>query len=305
MRIVFMGTPAFAVPALTALAACYDVIGVYTRPDKPSGRGRALKPSPVKVAALASGLPVFQPASLRTPETLEELRALEPHCIVVAAYGAILPPDVLDVPKCGCVNVHGSILPRWRGAAPIQRAILAGDAETGVSIMQMEAGLDTGPWCLQGKVGVDHKYAAELTDELASLGADLLMEALPSVEAGAVVWVAQDEAEATYASKLSAADVALSPDLTVADALRRVRASGPSAPCRVTVGGRSLTVTRAVRTDETLSLGIAACTTALVLGCADGAVELTHVIPEGKAAMASSDFLRGARLAPTCEWTSR
>lgn len=299
-----MGTPDFAVPSLEALHLNHDVVAVFTMPDRPSGRGRTPVASAVKVAATALGLEVHQPASLRLPEPQELLRSIAPDCIVVAAYGAILPLAVLEVPRFGCVNVHASLLPKWRGAAPIQRSILAHDAVTGVSIMRMEEGLDTGPWCAQATVPVDEKYAPELTSELARLGAEVLVPALADIIRGDAVWKAQNDTEATYAAKVTVADVALHPGLGVSDALARVRASGPSAPCRLTVGNRNLTVVRADRAGVALSPGVAECSRDLILGCADGAIALTTVVPEGKAAMAGADFVRGARLG-SCTWRAR
>jgi len=181
VRIVMMGTPAFAVPTLDALLGAHDVAAVYCRPDRASGRGRKVVASPMKEQALAAGVPVEQPATLRDPEAVATLSSYAPDVIVVAAYGLILPPEVLAVPQHGCLNVHGSLLPRWRGAAPVQRAILAGDEVTGVSIMQMEEGLDTGPWCLQVSVPVDEKSADEPAVELARLLVQLSPEPLDKV----------------------------------------------------------------------------------------------------------------------------
>ena len=226
-----MGTPAFAVPTLDALLDAHEVVAVYTRPDAGSGRGRRVATSPVKQRAHDACIPVEQPASMRDAAAVSGLRSYAPDLIVVAAYGAILPPDVIDLPRLGCVNVHASLLPAWRGAAPIQRAILAGDALAGVSIMRMEAGLDTGPICSTWSTPVGDKDATSLTSELALMGAKLLTDKLPLIASGEVRWAAQDDSLATYASKVTALDVALDPGLTVDDAWRRVRASGPSAPC--------------------------------------------------------------------------
>lgn len=302
MRIVFMGTPTFAVPSLSALAERHDVIAVYTRPDAASGRGRTLSPSPVKVAAVSVGLPVEQPRTLRDPEVVSRLQSYRPDAIVVAAFGMILPAEVLSVPPSGCINVHASLLPRWRGAAPIQRAILAGDAVAGVSIMRMEEGLDTGPYAEQVSTEVDDLDATELTDALARLGAEALLRTLTRVEDGADVWTPQDEEAATYARKLTAADVALDPSLGVEAALRRVRASGPSAPCRATVGGRRIVVVEVHRSDHVIAPGHALCARGLTLGFADGAIELDRIVPEGRSAMSADAFARGARLGDECTW---
>ena len=178
MRIVFMGTPAFAADILEEVAQQQDVVAVYTRPDAISGRGNKLEPSPVKATALKLGLPVYTPPTLRTEAVQQELAAFEPDVIVVAAYGAILPKEVLDIPRLGCFNVHASLLPRWRGAAPIERALLAGDEEVGVCIMAMEEGLDTGDYCISRSIEVRNQSAEALTAELAELGAQALLVAL-------------------------------------------------------------------------------------------------------------------------------
>lgn len=310
MRVVFMGTPEFAVPILTALRTDHDVVAVYSRPDRPSGRGRKLVVTPVKAAALAAGLPVRQPERLRDEGETELLAALVPDVIVVAAFGAILPRPVLDIPRFGCVNVHASLLPRWRGAAPIQRAILAGDVETGVSIMRMEEGLDTGPWCAQQSVGVADKDADELGRELAGMGACLLSQVLPHLSDGSLLWHAQDDVQATYASKVTADDVSVGPYLTVCEFLARVRASGPSAPCRLRLGDRNLTIIAAEVSPtkdpaELVTPGRARCAGHLDLGCADGSVRLARVVPEGRGEMAGDAFVRGARLDTDCEWGPR
>ncbi len=303
MRVVFMGTPDFAVPSLRALADGHDVVAVYTRPDAVSGRGRSARPSPVKTAAAELGVPVMQPPTLREAAVHEELRALAPDAIVVAAYGLILPREVLDIPPHGCVNVHGSLLPRWRGAAPVQRAILAGDNVTGVSIMRMEEGLDTGPYCVVRQTDVAAKSAPELTTELALLGADALVEALELIASGCAVWVAQDDQGATYADKISKADVALSPLLSAADATRRVRASSPQAPSRLSIAGKTITALMVAPSDADLPRGAVACTkTALILGFADGALAFERIKPEGKGEMAGCDFARGLRLDADTQW---
>ncbi|HEY5506931.1 MAG TPA: methionyl-tRNA formyltransferase [Coriobacteriia bacterium] len=303
MRVVFLGTPQFSVASLAALTEAHDVVAVYTRPDRPSGRGKKTHPSAVKSAALELGLPLRQPARLGEPEEVAALAALAPHCIVVAAYGAILPLSVLEVPMHGCVNVHASLLPRWRGAAPIQRAILAGDVETGVSIMRMEVGLDTGPWCSQGRVPIAGKNAADLAEELAVLGAGLLIDALPGLADGSLTWHGQDGDQATYAAKLTAADVELDPALSLREALARVRASGGSAPCRVLLDGRKLTVLDAAAGESAVPAGRILAAKHLELGCADGSIRLMSVVPEGRSAMSGEDFLRGARLGPDVVWS--
>ncbi len=204
LRILFAGTPDFSVPPLRALLESeHQVVGVYTQPDRPAGRGRKLQPSPVKQVAQEAGVPVHQPVTLRQAEAVETIAALAPDLMVVVAYGLILPPEVLAIPRLGCVNIHASLLPRWRGAAPIQRAIEAGDRVTGVSIMQMDEGLDTGPVYLMRETPIEREdTAATLHDRLARLGAEALMEALPGIAAGTLQPKPQDESGATYAPKL-------------------------------------------------------------------------------------------------------
>jgi methionyl-tRNA formyltransferase len=208
LKVVFAGTPAFALPALTSLAANHQVVGVLTQPDRPSGRGRVLTASPVKQAALALGLPVRQPARLRgdaesLQSTLTQLDAWQPDVMVVVAYGLILPREVLDVPRLGCLNIHASLLPRWRGAAPIQRAIEAGDAETGVAIMQMDEGLDTGAVLAEARQPIGAETTAgELHDTLATLGAAELMKVLPALAAGTIRARPQASTGVTHAQKL-------------------------------------------------------------------------------------------------------
>lgn len=305
MRVVFMGTPDFAVPSLRALIASHDVVAAYTRPDAASGRGSVLRPSPVKEVALEHGIEVRQPRSLRDPAEVASLAELEPDVIVVAAYGMILPAEVLDVPPLGCINVHASLLPRWRGAAPIQRAILAGDEFTGVSIMRMEIGLDTGPFCAVASTPVDGKSTAALTAELAELGASALIDALDRIGEGACTWTEQNDASATYAEKIAKADVALSPDLSVGDLLARVRASSPQAPARLAIADRGATVLEAGTSPSPMAPGAVACSKrSLLIGAADGAIEVTRVKPDGKGPMAACDWARGARLDETCCWTA-
>ena len=304
MRVVFMGTPAFAVPSLDVLLGSHDCAAVYTRPDAAAGRGRRITASAVKLRALEVGVPIEQPATLRDPAAIEVLRAFDADVIVVAAYGAILPREVIDMPRLGCVNVHASLLPRWRGAAPIQRAILAGDEFAGVSIMRMEEGLDTGPWCSQASTRIDGKSALGLTAELAALGAHVLGATLPLIAAGKCMWEPQDDGAATYAAKLRAADVALEPGLSAETAWRRVRASGPSAPCRALVDGRRITVLTARPAPATIPVASVSTDGELVLGLADGALLIETLVPEGRSAMRAADWLRGARLAPDSHWSA-
>ncbi len=296
-----MGTPDFAVPTLEALLSHHDVAAVFTAPDRPRGRGRSPVPSPVKTAALAHGISVEQPVSL-SDDGASTLRPYSPGVVVVAAYGQLLPSTVLEVPILGCVNVHPSLLPRHRGAAPIQRAILAGDEVTGVSIMRMVEELDAGPVAATILVDVDEKGAGDLGDELAEAGASALLCVLDAMERGDVAWVPQDGSLVTYAEKVSAADVALDPSLGTDDALRRVRASGATAPCRVVVDGRSLVVHRARRSQDAVPPGRAETAGKLVLGLSDGAIVVEELTPKDRSRMPATDYVRGARLDPEVGW---
>lgn len=229
MRIVYAGTPAFAVPALEALIASnHDVVAVYTQPDRPAGRGRKLKASPVKEVASAAAIPVMQPESLKQGDAQAELAAFKPDLMVVAAYGLLFPPEVLNIPMLGCVNIHASLLPRWRGAAPIHRAILAGDAETGITIMQMDEGLDTGDMLLRKAVPISSRETtAQLHDRLAMLGAEALMEVLPAIAAGNADRQPQNDALSTYASKLHKTEALIDWQLPADEIDRKVRAFDP------------------------------------------------------------------------------
>lgn len=229
LRIVFAGTAAFAVPALQRLSrAPQCLVGVYTQPDRPAGRGRRLHSSPVKVAAQACNLPVYQPASLRSTPTQAELAALAPDLVIVAAYGLILPPQVLAIPPLGCLNIHASLLPRWRGAAPIQRAIIAGDSRTGITLMRMDAGLDTGAILTQHECTINaDDTAGDIHDRLAALGAELIAATLPRWVAGEIEPRAQDPAQATYAAKLHKEEAVIDWQHPAAEIARRIRAFNP------------------------------------------------------------------------------
>lgn len=229
MKIIFAGTPDFAVASLRAAAQRHEVVAVYTQPDRPAGRGRGLTASPVKLQAIARGIPVFQPQTLRSPEALATLRALDADLMVVVAYGLILPKAVLAAPTYGCWNVHASLLPRWRGAAPIQRAIEAGDTETGVCLMQMEAGLDTGPVLLSQRVEIgEQETGGQLHDRLAALGAQVLSDGLGLLRAGVRPVAQPQPAEGvTYAHKLDKAQARLDWAQPAQELARRVRAFNP------------------------------------------------------------------------------
>lgn len=247
MNIVFAGTPEFAVSSLKAVHdSRHTVIAVYTQPDRPAGRGRKLQPSPVKEFAAAHGLPVFQPGNFKHPEDVNQLAALQPDVMVVVAYGLILPQSILAIPRLGCLNVHASLLPRWRGAAPIQRAIEAGDQVTGVTIMQMDVGLDTGAMLIKKETPVgEDDTAATLHNRLAALGASALLEALDGLEQGSLTGESQNEDEATYAKKLDKAEAEIDWTLPARVLARKVRAFNPWPSVNCNFNGKRLRILQA------------------------------------------------------------
>jgi methionyl-tRNA formyltransferase len=300
VRIIFAGTPPFAAAALDALAnAGHDIVLVLTQPDRPAGRGMKLTPSAVKQAAQARGLPVYQPSSLKTPEAQAELAAAAADVMVVAAYGLILPPAVLDLPRFGCLNIHASLLPRWRGAAPIQRAILAGDTETGITIMQMDAGLDTGAMLTKTPVPIlETDTAASLHDTLAAAGAAAIVAALANYPA--LVPQVQDDALATYAAKLSKDEARLDWHQH-ADALARsVRAYNPAPGAWTLLDGASLKIWAAQAVADSGKPGevLRAEADQLVVACGSGALALHEVQPAGSKRMSAAAFLAGRPLSP-------
>ena len=295
MRVVFMGTPAFSVPSLQHLACEHEVVLVLTRPDAVRARGKRLEPSPVKVAAQELGIPVVE-AKRMTPEVLEALAAARADVFCVAAYGCILPDEVLTMAPLGCVNVHASLLPRWRGAAPIQRCILAGDERTGVSIMRIGHGVDTGAFCAQASCSVAGKTADELTAELAELGGDLLCQVLPTLADGTVVWTEQDESLVTHAAKIEKAELRLEPGLSAIENVRRVLASSDAAPARCVFAGKPVRIMRAALGDVSLAAGELRIEGKRVyVGCADGAIEILSMKPDGKREMDAAAWAAGQR----------
>ncbi len=301
MRIVFAGTPAFAVPSLRAAHARHEVVAVYTQPDRPAGRGRGLTPSPVKLEAIQRGIPVLQPESLRKKSSQEALRELAPDLMIVVAYGLILPQAVLDIPRHGCWNVHASLLPRWRGAAPIQRAIEAGDTETGVCLMQMEAGLDTGPVLLSQRTPIgDAENGGQLHDRLSELGARVLADGLGLLRAGMrPVAQRQPEAGATYAHKLEKHEARLDWKQPAEALARKVRAFEPWPVAEATVAGERLRIHGAVALDlahraEPGTL-LAAGREGLDIACGQGALRLRVVQREGGKAITAADYLNARR----------
>lgn len=292
-----MGSPDFSLPTLHALANTYDVVGVVTQPDRASGRGRELKAPPVKTLALELGIPVMQPEKLRQPEAMEQLRAWNPDLIVVAAFGQILKKDVLDLPRHGCINVHASLLPRWRGAAPINAAILAGDEETGVTIMKMDVGLDTGPMLSKRSIRLTRDdTAGSVFEQLSTLGADLLIETLPEYIAGNLQPVPQPEEGVTYAPMMKKEEGQLNFSHDVNELERRVRAFNPWPGAFMDFDGTLLKVHRA-----RVEAGQAAEGQRLIVrdqpavGARGGILVLEEVQPAGKKSMTGKSFLSGAR----------
>ena len=296
MRIAFMGTPPFAVPTLAALhAAGHEIVAVYSQPPRPAQRGKKLQKSVVHVWAEAHGLPVRTPKSLKNAEAQAEFAALGLDVAVVAAYGLILPQAILDAPREGCLNVHGSILPRWRGAAPVQRAILSGDAETGVTIMQMDAGLDTGAMRLIERTPVDGKTAGELTEELAAMGAGLMVKVLNDLDAFAPE--PQPEDGVTYAAKIDKSEARLDFLTSAVQVERQVRAFNPVPGAFFELEGERYKILAAevVHPAETVA-GAAPGTTlddGLTIACNPGAIRATRVQRAGKPAMDAGELLRG------------
>ena len=287
-----MGTPDFAVPALEALvAAGHEVVAAYTQPPRPGGRrGKELTPTPVHRKAAELGIEVRHPVSLKGADEQAALAALQADIAVVAAYGLILPQAVLDAPRQGCLNLHGSILPRWRGAAPIQRAILAGDSETGVGIMRMEAGLDTGPVLLEGRTPIDRKNAGELTAELAQIGADLIVRVLADLSA--YPEVPQPDEGVTYARKIDKAEARLDFSQDAVQVDRQVRAFAPAPGAWFEFEGERCKVLAAEPVDGSAAPGTV-LDDQLTIACATGAIRPRLVQRAGRPAMATADLLRG------------
>jgi methionyl-tRNA formyltransferase len=319
VNIVYMGTPTFALPTLDALVAEHKVSAVFTRQDAVSHRGKEKMPSLVKARALELGIDCFTPTSFFLnkengeplfnstggrrvdPEIIADLVRRAPDFIVVAAYGMLLPREILDIPRYGSINIHASLLPRWRGAAPVKRALLADDKEAGVSIMRMETGLDTGPYCLQATTPIQDKNYQQLIKELGIMGAELLAPRLEAIAAGEFAWVEQDESLATYADKVEKGSVNLNGALTVRENYNRVRASSHHARCRATIRERSMMILEARPADaspagagdgknEGKSDG-----KSLYFECSDGLLEITLLKPDGSREMTGAAFLAGLR----------
>ena len=301
MKIVFAGTPEFAVSSLRVAARHHEVVAVYTQPDRPAGRGRGLMPSPVKLEAIARGIPVFQPEHLKTAEAQQQLRDLQPDLMVVVAYGLILPKAVLSIPTHGCWNVHASLLPRWRGAAPIQRAIQAGDSESGVCLMQMEAGLDTGPVLLKQHLAIGpHDTGGQLHDRLAELGAQVLSDGLGLLRAG-IKPIAQPQPEAgvTYAHKLDKAEARLDWAQDAQALERTVRAFNPWPIAEAQLAGERVRIHGAVALPDNQGKApgtlLAAAREGIDIACGQGALRLRVLQREGGKAITAADYLNARR----------
>ena len=294
LRIAFMGTPDFAVPALKALhAAGHKVVAVYSQPPRRAGRGKKLSPSPVQRVAEELGIEVRTPTSLKGDEEQTAFAALDLDAAVVAAYGLILPRAILDAPKMGCLNIHGSLLPRWRGAAPVQRAILAGDTDTGITIMQMEAGLDTGPMLLKAVTPVDDKTAGALTEELAETGAALMVQYLTSPSKYAAE--AQDDKLATYAKKIEKQEARLDFSPSAEQVERQIRAFNPAPGAFFEYQGDRYRILEAAISDAAGPAG-SILDDQLLIACGSGAIRPATVQKAGKPAMDLKSFLNGTRI---------
>ncbi|MFD1176175.1 methionyl-tRNA formyltransferase [Paenibacillus puldeungensis] len=307
MNIVFMGTPDFAVPSLEALLKeGYNVVGVVTQPDRPQGRKKILTPTPVKEAALRHGLPVLQPLRMRAPEAVAEVAALRPDLIVTAAYGQILPKGVLDLPQYGCLNVHGSLLPKYRGGAPIQRSIINGEKETGITLMYMAGGIDTGDMIAKAVVPIeDEDTSGTMFEKLSQAGAKLLMEQLPLILTGKAARIPQNDAESTYASNLTREDERIDWNATSREIYNRVRGLVPFSGGFTLWNGDVFKVWAIAKPVEQTASATSGQVPGTVLELSehgievktgDGSVLLTEVQPAGKKAMQVGEFVRGGQM---------
>ncbi|MDO6466313.1 MULTISPECIES: methionyl-tRNA formyltransferase [Pseudoalteromonas] len=297
LRIIFAGTPDFAARHLQALIQSeHQIVGVYSQPDRPAGRGKKLKASEVKALALEHNLPVFQPQSLKNDDALVELKNLNADIMIVVAYGLILPKAILEAPRLGCLNVHGSILPRWRGAAPIQRAIWAGDEQTGVTIMQMDEGLDTGDMLHISRCAINaDETSASLYTKLAELGPDALIETVNKLAKGELKAEPQNDELANYAKKLSKDEANIDWSMDAAQIERNIRSFNPWPVCFTQMGEQTVKIYQAQVVDQTGSAGqvLSSDKTGVVVACGKHAICITQLQPQGKKPMAISDFLNG------------
>lgn len=301
LSLIFAGTPEFSVPALEALVASrHRVLAVYTQPDRPAGRGQQVTMSAVKQCALKHQLPVEQPQTLKDPAAVERLAHYQADLMIVVAYGLLLPKTVLDTPRLGCVNIHASLLPRWRGAAPIQRAIQAGDKESGVTIMQMDVGLDTGPMLLERVTPIGARETGEsLHDRLSTLGAEAVIEAIDAIAAGTAKPVAQPKDGATYAAKIRKEEASIDWSKSAVDIDRHVRAFNPWPIAETRWNGQQLRVWEATPLDKKTSAApgtvVATSSDGIEVATGEGTLQLTRVQAAGRKAMPAADFLRAHR----------
>ncbi|MBQ1507292.1 MAG: methionyl-tRNA formyltransferase [Ruminococcus sp.] len=298
MRIVYMGTPDFAVPALEALISSrHEVVAVFTQPDKPKGRKMLLTPPEVKVCAAAHGLPVYQPASMKSTEAESLIKELAPDVIVVAAYGKILPQSVLDIPKYGCVNIHGSLLPKYRGAAPIQQAVLNGDKITGLTTMLMDIGLDTGDilQTVETEIG-ENETSGELFDRLAQMGGDLILSTLDALENGTVTPKKQDESKAVHTSKIDKTMCPIDFSKSADEVHNLVRGLNPWPTATAVIDGKKMKIHSTAVVDKSGESGTVISVAPLIVACGEKAVEIKELQPEGKKRMTAQAFLLGHKL---------
>jgi methionyl-tRNA formyltransferase len=303
LRLIFMGTPEFSVPTLLELVAHgHEIAAVYTRAAKPAGRGMKLQPTPVEQEARRLGIAVMTPTTLKTPEALEQFRAHDADAAVVVAYGMILPQAILDAPKLGCFNLHASLLPRWRGAAPINRAIMAGDAETGVMVMKMDAGLDTGDVAMAERIAItDAMTASDLHDALARLGGDLMVRALSALERGRLQLTKQSDDGVTYAAKIDKSEARIDWNQPARAVLRHIHGLSPfpGAWCEMPLDGAPVRVKilRCAMADGAGASG-QLLDDRLAVACGEGSLRILELQRAGKAPMKAEDFLRGTPLKP-------
>ena len=298
MKIVFMGTPDFASESLKALLSCpkHQVVGVISQPDRPVGRHQVLQPTATKQVAQEAGIPVWQPERIKAEENLELLASLSPDVIVVAAYGQILPKSILELPKYGCVNVHGSLLPAYRGAAPIQRALLEGNQTTGITTMQMDVGMDTGDILLQREIPITKEdTSGSLFEKLAALGGELLLETLDELEKGNITPKKQDESLATYAPMLKKEEGLLDFSRTAKELDCQIRAMDPWPGAYTFLSGKRIKILEAVLSDETGETGLLLPQKEAVVCCKEGALRILKLQPEGKKPQTGEEFMRGLR----------
>ena len=303
MKILFMGTPDFALFSLKAInESAHSVIGVVTQPDKPKGRGYTLTPPPVKVYAIEQNIPVYQPNTLKGEEFASLLSQLDPDIIVVVAYGKILPKNVLEYPRYGCVNVHGSLLPEYRGAAPMQRAIIDGKSETGITTMYMAEGLDTGDMLLKDKVTIEENDNFEdIHDKLGECGAALILKTLDTLEKGETVRIPQNDTDATYAAKITKEDCVLDFSLDAHTLHNRIRGLSPiPLSFSHTPDGKMLKIVESricdTVTDNAQAGEVVSLDNGITVACGSGAIRITKVLPEGKSRMNAEDFIRGRKI---------